>query len=206
MPTDFLFAALGTSWADRLELLKIGLAVVAFSIGWCQYHKAQVWKRVEFVAAEMTRFFDDEAAKEAMTMLDWRRKRMTLYKYRDANDLEKETVTYAIVARSLGTDPKLNYDKIQSAIREVFERFLLFLARFEGFVRTGVVEENDLTPYLDYWLKLLAGNDENSPEVTHQVLPQLWDFIHFYGYKDVARFVERYEGSLRPEFKPRRVL
>jgi hypothetical protein len=57
-----------------------------------------------------------------------------------------------------------------------------------------------LTPYLDYWVKLLAGADEHSPEATKEVLPQLWKFINFYGYKDVANFIARYE-EIKPEFQ-----
>jgi hypothetical protein len=193
-------AALEASSPDSLEIAKIVGAGIAFCIGAYQYNKAQVWKRVEFVASEMRTFFDDEAARAAMTMLDWRRKKMALYKYRGEDDFEQVQVDYAIVASALGTNPEVQYDKVQSAIREIFERYLEFLARFEGFIVAEVVEQNDLTPYLDYWVKLLAGSDEHSPEATKEVLPQLWRFINFYGYKDVANLIARYE-EIKPEFK-----
>jgi hypothetical protein len=191
-------AAIRANW---LEITKILGAGIVFGIGLWQYTKAQRWKRVEFVAAEMRIFFDDEAARAAMIMLDWRQKAMALYKFRGEGDMEKELVTYATVAESLGTAPDTHYTKVQSAIREIFERFIEFLARFEGFIEAGVIEENDLTPYLDYWVKLLAGADEHSPQVTQEVLPQLWKFINFYGYKDIPRFVARYE-KIKPEFMP----
>jgi hypothetical protein len=174
------------------------IAVFAFLFGVWQYRKSQVWKRLEFVSSEMRTFFDDDAAKAAMTMLDWRRKKTALFKHRGEGDMERITVDYEMVVKSLGTDPAMAYDKNESAIREIFERFLEFLARFEGFITSGGVERNDFTPYLDYWAKLLAGRDERSPEVTRMVLPQLWRFIDYYGYRDVRRFVGRYHNVAFP--------
>src|SRR5262249_31363560 len=164
-----------------------------------QYRKSETWKRLEFVAAEMRAFYDDASVKLAMGMLDWRRKEVALYKYRGENDFERETVDYEIVATALSTDPDKKYDKVHSAVREIFERFLEFLARFEGFLATGVVKQADLDPYLDYWIKLIAGQDGHSPEVTKQVLPSLWKFIDFFGYRDVRRFIGRYETVKFPE-------
>jgi hypothetical protein len=181
------------SFSNWMDILKLVGAGVAFGIGLQQYRKSETWKRLEFVAAEMRAFYDDAAVKLAMGMLDWRRKEVALYKYREENDFTRVTVDYAMVASALGTDPDKTYDKVHSAVREIFERFLEFLARFEGFLAAGVVKQTDLDPYLDYWIKLIAGQDVHSPEVTEQVLPSLWKFIDFFGYRDVRRFIGRYE-------------
>jgi hypothetical protein len=179
--------------ADYLEGIKILGAALAFLIGLAQYRKSQKWKRVEFVASEMKVFFDDEAVKAATLMLDWSQKEIDLYKYRENEDNEKEWVTYALVAESLNTDPEAHYDKRQSAIREIFDRLLTFLERFESFIEAGVVEKKDLEPYLHYWIKMLAGKDDKSPLVSQQVLPHLWRFAVHFRYQKVLRFVERYE-------------
>ena len=89
---------------------------------------------------------------------------------------------------------------MHSTVREIFERFLEFLARFEGFLAAGVVKKTDLDPYLDYWIKLIAGQDAHSREVAEQVLPSLWKFIDYYGYRDVRKFISRYEPVTFPEF------
>lgn len=62
-----------------------------------------------------------------------------------------------------------------------------------------MVKQADLDPYLDYWIKLIAGQDAHSPEVTQQVLANLWKFIDSFGYRDVRRFVARYETVKFPE-------
>jgi len=187
------------SFSNWIEILKIFGAAVAFWIGLNQYRKSEAWKRLEFVASEMKAFYDDAAVRLAMGMLDWRRKEVALFKYRGENDFERELIDYGIVASALGIDPDLKYDKVHSAVREIFERFLEFFARFEGFLAAGVVTKADLHPYLDYWVKLIAGQDDHSPEVTKQVLPSLWRFIDYYGYRDVRRFISRYETVDFPE-------
>jgi hypothetical protein len=189
------------SLSNWLDILKILGAAAAFWIGLNQYRKAEAWKRLEFVAAEMKAFYDDDAVKLAMGMLDWRRKKVALFKHRGENDFARAVVDYAIVASALGIDPELKYDKVQSAVREIFERFLEFLARFEGFLAAEVVQKTDLVPYLDYWIKLISGRDAHSPEVTKEVLPSLWKFIDYYGYRDVRRFISRYETVAFSELK-----
>lgn len=188
------------SFSNWIEVIKIVGAGLAFWIGLRQYRKNEAWKRLEFVAAEMKTFYDDPAVKAAMTMLDWRKKKLALFKFRNENDLGQATVDYKIVASALGIDPELHYSKEQSAIRETFERFLEFLARFEGFLSAGLIEVRDLDPHLDYWMKLISGRDTHSPEVTAEVMPSLWKFIDHFGYRDVRRLVNRYQDVAFTEF------
>lgn len=197
----FLWLFRSVSFSNWIEILKIVGAAVVFGIGLRQYSNAQVWKRLEFIGTEMRVFFDDVAVRSALTMLDWRKKKIALFKYRDEGDLKEVDVDYETVASALGIDPQARYSKVQSAIREVFERLLEFLARFEGFIDVRAVKTRDLNPYLDYWVKLLSGNDRHSPEVTMKVLPQLWKFIDYYGYRDVRRFINRYENVAFSELK-----
>jgi hypothetical protein len=199
---DWLFPPpLPNSFADWMDIAKIVGAGIAFWIGLQQYRRSQLWKRLEFVSAQMKIFFDDSAVRATMQMLDWRKKDIQLFKARGEDNEVWVTVYYELVAIALGTDPAKHYDDEQSAIRDLVERFLEYLARFEGFLRTKVVEPQDLDPYLDYWVKLLSGRDDHSPEVTRLVLPSLWKFIDYYGYQDVRRFVNRYHAVAFSEFK-----
>jgi hypothetical protein len=198
---DWSFLQAPNNFSSWIEVAKIGGAAVAFVIGLRQYRKSQVWKRLEFVSAQMKIFFDDRAVRATMHMLDWRKKKMPLYKFRDEDDDAEVTVEYKDVAAALGIDPETRYDNKLSAIREAFERFLEYLARFEGFLEAKAVEPADLNPGLDYWVKLLSGRDTHSPEVTKEVLPSLWKFIDYYGYRDVRRLVSRYHTVAFPEFK-----
>jgi hypothetical protein len=65
-----------------------------FEIGLWQYRTSRGWKRLEFVASETNAFYDDTAVKAAMSMLDWRKKKMALFKFRNENDLERIVVDY----------------------------------------------------------------------------------------------------------------
>lgn len=186
--------------SNTLEIVKIVAAGIAFCVGLCQYRAAQRWKRVEFVAAEMKLFFEDEAVKAALAMLDWSQREIALHRHRDPNDHKTDWVTYEITASALNTDPDATYDPIQTPIREIFDAFLAHLERFESFVQAKVVKESDLDPYLHYWTRLLSGNDEKSPLVRQRLLPQLWTFVSHFRYTKVVKFVSRYH-ELTPELK-----
>ena len=189
-----------TATYSNLEIAKIGGAGIAFSIGLWQYMRAQRWKRVEFVASEMKSFFNDDAAKAAMLMLDWSEKDIEIHRHRDSNDHSKKQVTHKIAASALDTNPGVHYDDVQSPIREIFDSFLVSLERFESFIEAGVVSKNDLNPYLHYWMKLLSGNDKNAPLVTKELLPQFWTFVAHFRYAKVTKLVSRYE-RLIPELQ-----
>jgi hypothetical protein len=189
------------SLSNWIEILKVVGAAMAFAIGVRQYNRAQIWKRLEFLSVEMRIFFDDVAVQAAMKMLDWRRRKIALFKSRGEDNDDLRTVDYDLVSESLGISPDARYGKEQSAIRDIFERFLEYLARFEGFIASGAIKPADLNPYLDYWIKLIAGQDVHSPEVTKQVLPSLWKFIDHYGYQDVRKFISRYKTVAFSELK-----
>jgi hypothetical protein len=112
----FLWLSGSISFSNWIEIIKIFGAALAFMVGPRQYNKSQIWKRLEFVGSEMKAFYDDVAVRSAMTMLDWRKKEMALFKYRDEEDNAKVEVNYETVAAALGTKPEARYDKTQSAI------------------------------------------------------------------------------------------
>lgn len=173
--------------------LPFGFSVAGFCFGIRQYIKAQTWKRVEFVASEMKDFFNDEAAKAAMTMLDWNRKQIMLYRFRNDSDTKPVWVDYDLVSSALGIDHKKHYNRKEAAVREIFDRFLGFLERFENFIDSHVVKEDDLKHYMSYWTRMLAGKEERSPQNKEKVLIPLWTFITFFRYEKAKAFVERFQ-------------
>ena len=154
---DWLLPPRPGSFSEWIAAIGFVFTVSAFCVGLWQYQKGRVWKRLEFVSAQMKIFFDDRAVRATMHMLDWRRKTFPLYKFRDEDDDEEVTVVYADVAAALDISPTAHYGQKHSAIREAFERFSEYLARFEGFLVEGAVKDTDLNPGLDYWVKLLSG-------------------------------------------------
>ena len=55
------------------------------------------------IGAEMRVFFDDVAVRSALTMLDWCKKKIALFKYRDEGDLKEVDVDYETVASALAS-------------------------------------------------------------------------------------------------------
>ena len=89
------------SLSNWIEILKVVGAATALAIGVRQYNRAQIWKRLEFLSAEMRIFFDDVAVQAAMKMLDWRRRKIALFKSRGEDNDELRTVDYDLVSESL---------------------------------------------------------------------------------------------------------
>ena len=190
------------TFSHWIEIIKIVGAASSFSgSGSGNTAGTRLGKRLEFVATEMKNFYDDPAVKAALTMLDWRKKTFALFKFRNENDSDQVTVDYKTVASALGIDPDLKYDKVQSAIRETFERFLEFLARLKHSSWPGLSRGMTWNPYLDYWMKLISGRDGHSPEATKEKLPSLWKFIDYFGYQDVRHLINRYQAVAFAEFK-----
>jgi hypothetical protein len=115
---DWLLPPRPGSFSEWISAVGLAFTASAFSFGLWQYQKSQIWKRLEFVSAQMKIFFDDRAVRATMHMLDWRRKKFPLYNFRNEDDDEEVTVVYADVAAALGISPTAHYGKKHSAIRE----------------------------------------------------------------------------------------
>src|SRR5712691_4579235 len=161
-----------------LDLLTVIAATIAFFVGLWQYQRAQLWKRLEFVAAEITAFNSDWRARNAMLMLDWGSRKLALF--REETSAERREV---FVDRKLLSSTLLTHDKVtrlftdqEAAIRDCFDAFLGYFDRFDLFVEAGLVQVADFKPYLQYWIETL--NTELDPAI--QLL--LSQYIAFYRF------------------------
>jgi hypothetical protein len=180
------------------EAIQVSGALVAFVIALWQYIKSQRWKRAEFVAGEVKSFLDDIAVKTVLTMLDWGQREIQLYRYDDDASREGVLVDRPLLSSALMIHVEHGpFSREEAAIRDIFDRFLSGLERFESFIEAGLVSERDFVPYLHYWTNALAGND---PGLSGgEVLSRFWKFVDFYGYRGVRSLVSRYHEVRYPE-------
>src|SRR5688572_10344789 len=68
MPESLL---LNFDWGDVPTWVGVAGAAVAFSVGLKQYREAQAWKRSEFVASEMEKFFATPRVETACLLIDY---------------------------------------------------------------------------------------------------------------------------------------
>lgn len=170
-----------------LELgLKIGAFLISFLLlikGIYEYTKAQKWKKAEFVSKEIKEFYSDFDIKRAMILLDWNSNDIEL----KANEIGIETKLYFtdnLIISSLQThreSPTFSNEEI--VIKGIFDTLFDKLSTFENYIETGLINVKDIKPYLIYWIKIIADNqNDRKPK---EVRTQIWKYIDEYGYDNV---------------------
>ena len=174
------------------------LATLAFGI--LQYRTAQLWRKKELIAEETKEFFADPMVKTAMRLMDWRAFKIDLPRPDLPEEERRVAVTSKVLADALriygSSGPQQGeaaigedrFRPVEVHIRDVFDRFLDGLERFDHFVESGLVSASDIEPYLRYWFQVISGQ-------RHQMEPQaraaVVKFIKQYGYDGTERLMRR---------------
>jgi hypothetical protein len=182
---------------DLLKVLILLGAAVAFIAGLVQYRRAQHWKRVEWVAQEMKSLFGDPIVQAALLMFDWGSRRIPLYPDRQAESERYVRLTNEIVADALQLhdDRSDGFSDLEADIRAAFDRVLDGFERFHSYVETGLVELNDLRPYLKYWAVNLCR--PRAPRPKEHRLVRLAAYMKRYGYEGAFALLERIAADER---------
>ena len=190
------------------DVLQIGAmlgGLATLGVGLAQYRTAQHWRKKELVAGEAKAFFADPTVRLALRLIEWRQFEIEV-PYADAPaDQRQITVKPEILASALRSGPggtpaneashqkwimeRMEYFKpSEMYLREVFDHFLDGLDRFENFVASGLVEAGDVKPYLDYWFRMMTG--ENT-RMGPQVQIALASYMKDNGYESVISLMRR---------------
>jgi len=193
--------------------------------GLYQYWRSQLWKRAEFVAAQMATFFGLPNVRKARTMIDWAKRRINLYDEEPAESEKWPLVTRRLQSRALlphtvvkgvlkiqakpapgeivvesaspATDSDLaEFTRAEAAIRDAYDSFFDGIETFASYIRTGLVAPSDLRPYLGYWIDDIASQTDDPDD-------DLWtcsilSYIEFYGYKGIQDLFGAYGKNIRP--------
>lgn len=182
---------------DLLKALGLLGAAVVFAIGLFQYRRAQQWKRAEWVAQEMKQWFADPLVQAALLMIDWGSRRILLYPGRENVGeryvrLNNDDVARALMLRSERPD---SFSELEADIREAFDRALDGLERFYAYVETGLVELDDLEPYLKYWAVILCRPRPIGPGESR--LLRLRTYMDTYGFEGAHALLRRIAATER---------
>ena len=107
---------------DKLTLAQIVVsffgfigAISAFGLAICQYLKSARWKRMEFIASEIKEFEADPFVQNALTMIDWGRRKINLHLVSNPTEENVKTVTRTVQWKALlPHDVKHEYWEYQS--------------------------------------------------------------------------------------------
>jgi hypothetical protein len=172
------------------EWAKIVGAAIAFLIGLKQYIIAQKWKRGEFVASQIKDFEADPKIQAALTMLDWTDRPVLLLSNKTGVTSPEIVHEHTLQLALLPHSPVDGFSDTQASIRDCFDRMLDTLVRLETFVTSDLISANELYPYIEYWVKLIAGK----PKQQHQ--PEFYVILHHYmaqyGFLGAQKLIEGY--------------
>jgi hypothetical protein len=170
--------------------------LIAFFKSLKEYQDAQKWKKAEFLAKEAKEFFADKNVSRSLLFLDYKENDIAIYE----NELEG--------VKTLHYDSKLLINSLDSAreiteltekeklMRKIFDDFLTKLGFFNNYVETKLIKIEDLKPYLEYWLIILA-NPQKSKRNPY-LMKKIWAYIDKYGQTDVRNLVTRF--GFEPNF------
>jgi hypothetical protein len=135
------------------------LAIVTAGVGIYQYRIGQRWKKQEFIVKEVKEFRNDEINKLAMTLLDYKNPVIMVTNLYSVEDklpkiqirLDEAAFIKAIRIRKEGDEEFTDQEKI---VRKVFDHFFENLAMFNHHIDAGIININDVKPYLLYWVSL----------------------------------------------------
>jgi len=176
--------------AHLLTLVALVGTFTSIAVGIFQYRKAQHWKRAEWVAQEMKVFFGQAQVQNALLMIDWGKRRIPLFPFREnAEDRYVEITDDVIRDALLPHEERQGFNQTEESIRDCFDCFLDGLERYESYVGAKLVTRADLEPYLSYWCYQITTAREGDPKVDRLV--QLRKYITRYGYLGANRLIRR---------------
>lgn len=175
--------------------------VAAFLIGLLQYRQAQKWKRSEWVANEMEKFFSDPAVASAFKMIDYGSRKVALFLERPQSEQYAEVHDLEVAIALQPNDVHGPFDEKETAIRDIFDRFLERLERIYSFLGAGLVTTADVRPYLYYWAKHILAAQASGVKVHRLVGLKI--FMGRYDYVGAQRLLVRV--ARRPFWSRKRI-
>ena len=179
-----------------------------------QYSRAQLWKRAEFVASEMDKFFSLPRVRNVLSMIDWTRRRVNLFVDDDAVPKDWPLITRRMQCTALvphvvtrfrtdeermlaseNADTDLGgFTPDEVGIRDSMDEFLDRLERFAGFVDSGLVTPHDLRPYLGYWIADIANDNCDALDAAWTCC--FMAYVQYYEYEGVQKLFKAYEFDI----------
>lgn len=180
--------------------------LIVILAGLYQYWRAQLWKRAEFVAAEMDKFFSRPQIRNATLMIDWSKRKVNLFdddrawpiisrrmqcKALVPHTVQRKRTEDEMERASEAADSDLGgFTLEEMGIRDSFDAFLDGLERFAGYVESGLVTTRDLRPYLGYWIDDVA--DTCCTEIDAAWTCCFMAYVQFYDYQGVQALFRSY--------------
>jgi hypothetical protein len=163
------------------------IGFLTFSKAIIEYMKAQKWKRMEFVANQIKEFNNDIDVKKAMQMLDYTNREVEL------GGVEV-TISNQMLESSLFPDSRgKNGDGFthdEAHIRDIFDHFFDKLSVFNQYINSGLINLEDVSPYLIYWITILGKKDNERKPIV--LIDNIWKYWKAFNYVDMISLMGKF--------------
>jgi hypothetical protein len=190
-----------TVWGDVPTWLGVVGGVVVFMLGRAEYRMSQQWKRSEFLAAEVDRFFAQPRVATALLLIDYSVIRLepdgTRAKQNTATSLvlSDPVMTSALRIHTEFENETEKFNPEEMLAREAFDELLTGFERFDHHIRVGLIEIDEVKVYLGYWVEKLV--DPGSKWKPTEFYTALAGFVSAYQYVGAARLFKAFGHPLR---------
>ena len=190
------------NWADVPAWVGLGGGIVAFYLGRREYRNAQQWKRSEFLASEVDRFFAQPRVATALLLIDYSEIRLEADGRRantatpSSHVLTDAMMTTALRVHTQFKNDTESFNPPEMLAREAFDEILTGFERFDHHIKIGLIDVADAKVYLGYWVERLA--DPRSEWKPLEFYVALARFVKVYQYRGAAHLFRKFRHPLPP--------
>lgn len=163
------------------------VATLTFIKATIEYRKSQLWKESEFLSKEAKDFFSDEKVKVVLTLLDWNSRIIKI----NEKDFK---VNDDFMIEALKTHNKKSKFSLEEAyLRDTFDNFFDKLSQFNIHCKNGLVSEQKVFNYFEYYFNILVTSERKSKEFQRTID----NYLLYYDYTNVRELLDKYKKSKR---------
>jgi hypothetical protein len=132
------------------------------------------WRQRNAAREHWNAYLADQKFKDALKMLDWNGRT-----YRDDNQAQLTISTQEVQAALRGDTGA--FSPKEAFVRDCFDELFTNLEHLESAISTGAIQPEDVSPFLEYYLKRLSDR-----------WPMFNDFVKAFGYDQVPHLIEQF--------------
>lgn len=188
-----------TSFADWIPVFSLAATSIAIIVGIYEYNRRERWKQKLSLSGFLEEFHSDRRNRSALNMLNYDGAFVDLFPEYDFDTLQVDgktvhafqRVSYIEVTQSLTCDPEemKNMDMKLFQIRGIFDYLLNDLEKLNLFMKSKLFKPDEVFPFIDYSIDIIAGQDKNFHSVPH--IAQLRKYIIAFDFEEAQELIER---------------